>query len=79
MRGVELEQKSGDNTNCDIEIGLVPSCAKCCILRKARGAWVPVSDSLHRVYFRPLDRGLAAKVLLSRQHEIARRWVDEIQ
>jgi hypothetical protein len=41
----------GPNTRCDIEIGQVPSCAKCCILRINRVKPVEGSNSIQRGYF----------------------------
>lgn len=60
-----MGHQNGDNTKCDIEIGQVPSCAKCCILRIKREEAVAGTNSIQRIYFYGFDCHLEANVLLS--------------
>ena len=67
MQGTGLGHGSGHNTKCDIEIGQVPSCAKCCILRKSGGKAGLGCGSVQRdLFLMDLDCHLAVYVLLSR-------------
>jgi hypothetical protein len=68
MQVTGLGHLTEHNTKCDIEIGQVPSCAKCCILRKRAEKSALGYSSLQRIYFYNRSCDLAVYVLLSRRH-----------
>jgi hypothetical protein len=50
-----MGRQSEDNTKCDIEIGQVPVCAKCCILRKGGAKGFRYIVQYKWVILRPWD------------------------